>query len=53
MKSKVALAYIEKIDSLGGMLRAIESGFVQTEIQKPLTNTSGRLNKKSKWLSGE
>jgi methylmalonyl-CoA mutase, N-terminal domain len=29
-----ALAYIEKIDSLGGMLRAIESGFVQTEIQK-------------------
>jgi methylmalonyl-CoA mutase N-terminal domain/subunit len=29
-----ALAYIEKIDSLGGMLRAIESEFVQTEIQK-------------------
>src|ERR1700688_1055586 len=29
-----ALAYIEKIDVLGGMLRAIESGFVQTEIQK-------------------
>jgi methylmalonyl-CoA mutase, N-terminal domain len=29
-----ALAYIEKIDSLGGMLRGIESGFVQTEIQK-------------------
>jgi len=29
-----AQAYIEKIDSLGGMLRAIESGFVQTEIQK-------------------
>src|SRR6266403_220005 len=28
-----ALGYIEKIDSLGGMLRAIESGFVQTEIQ--------------------
>jgi len=31
---KGALAYIDKIDSLGGMLRAIESGFVQTEIQK-------------------
>jgi methylmalonyl-CoA mutase N-terminal domain/subunit len=31
---KGALAYIQKIDSLGGMLRAIESGFVQTEIQK-------------------
>jgi methylmalonyl-CoA mutase, N-terminal domain len=29
-----AMAYIEKIDLLGGMLRAIESGFVQTEIQK-------------------
>ena len=29
-----AARYIEKIDSLGGMLRAIESGFVQTEIQK-------------------
>src|SRR6266481_894942 len=29
-----ALGYIEKIDSLGGMLKAIESGFVQTEIQK-------------------
>jgi methylmalonyl-CoA mutase N-terminal domain/subunit len=26
--------YIEKIDALGGMLRAIESGFVQGEIQK-------------------
>src|SRR6202158_3557538 len=31
---KGALAYIEKIDSLGGMLHAIETGFVQTEIQK-------------------
>ncbi len=29
-----ALAYIEKINSLGGMLPAIESGFVQSEIQK-------------------
>src|SRR5712672_2523201 len=29
-----AKAYIEKIDSLGGMLKAIESGFVQTEIKK-------------------
>src|SRR6202008_115093 len=31
---KGAVAYIAKIDALGGMLRAIESGFVQTEIQK-------------------
>ena len=29
-----ANAYLEKIDALGGMLRAIDSGFVQTEIQK-------------------
>ncbi len=29
-----AQEYIEKIDALGGMLRAIETGFVQAEIQK-------------------
>lgn len=29
-----ASAYIEKIDSLGGMLQAIEAGFVQAEIQQ-------------------
>jgi methylmalonyl-CoA mutase N-terminal domain/subunit len=29
-----ATAYIAKIDAMGGMLRAIESGFVQGEIQK-------------------
>jgi methylmalonyl-CoA mutase N-terminal domain/subunit len=29
-----AKTYIEKIDALGGMLRAIETGFVQGEIQK-------------------
>lgn len=29
-----AKTYIEKIDALGGMLRAIEAGFVQAEIQK-------------------
>jgi methylmalonyl-CoA mutase N-terminal domain/subunit len=28
-----ALAYIEKIDAMGGMLRAIEQGFIQREIQ--------------------
>jgi len=30
---KRALAYLEKIDALGGMLRAIETGYVQREIQ--------------------
>ncbi len=29
-----ANAYLDKIDALGGMLQAIDSGFVQTEIQK-------------------
>ncbi len=31
---RAAVAYIDKIDAMGGMLRAIESGFVQGEIQK-------------------
>ena len=30
---RMATKYIEKIDALGGMLRAIETGYVQTEIQ--------------------
>ncbi|MFN3384209.1 MAG: methylmalonyl-CoA mutase [Archaeoglobaceae archaeon] len=29
-----AMRYIEKIDEMGGMIKAIESGFVQREIQK-------------------
>ena len=29
----LAIEYIEKIDAMGGMLRAIETGFVQREIQ--------------------
>ncbi|MBI3484419.1 MAG: methylmalonyl-CoA mutase family protein [Acidobacteria bacterium] len=29
-----AREYLDKIDAMGGMLRAIESGFVQSEIQK-------------------
>ena len=29
-----AKAYLDKIDALGGMLQAIDSGFVQSEIQK-------------------
>ena len=31
---KMAVAYIEKIDAMGGMLRAIETGYVQGEIQE-------------------
>ncbi len=29
-----ALAYIENIDAMGGMLRAIEQGYIQQEIQR-------------------
>src|SRR5487761_2521180 len=29
-----ALAYIAKVDAMGGMLRAIETGFVQSEVQQ-------------------
>ena len=32
--ASAAEAYLEKIDALGGMLQAIESGYVQKEIQK-------------------
>lgn len=31
---KIAIDYIEKIDAMGGMLRAIETGYVQGEIQE-------------------
>ena len=31
---KGSLEYIERVDAMGGMLKAIESGFVQGEIQK-------------------
>lgn len=31
---KIANSYIEKIDDMGGMVRAIESGYVQREIQE-------------------
>ncbi len=31
---KMAVEYIEKIDAMGGMLRAIETGYVQGEIQE-------------------
>lgn len=31
---QLAMGYIDKIDAMGGMLRAIESGYVQREIQE-------------------
>ena len=49
---KGALAYIEKIDSLGGMLRAIETGFVQGEIQKAAYEFQRAVEKKDQIVVG-
>ncbi len=35
---EMAVEYIEKIDAMGGMLRAIETGYVQREIQEAAYN---------------
>src|SRR5690348_1590044 len=47
-----AEAYIEKIDALGGMLRAIESGFVQGEIQKVAFEFQRAIEKKEQIVVG-
>jgi methylmalonyl-CoA mutase N-terminal domain/subunit len=47
-----ALAYIEKIDSMGGMLRAIETGFVQTEIQKAAYEYQRKVETKGQVVVG-
>ena len=47
-----ALTYIEKIDAMGGMLRAIESGFVQGEIQKAAYEFQRSVEKKDQIVVG-
>src|SRR6202030_1764964 len=47
-----ATAYIEKIDAMGGMLRAIESGFVQNEIQKAAYDFQRSIEKKERIVVG-
>jgi len=47
-----ATAYIEKIDALGGMLRAIEAGFVQGEIQKAAYNSQRAVESKEQIVVG-
>ena len=47
-----ALAYIEKIDALGGMLRAIESGFVQAEIQNAAYDLQRAVERKDRIVVG-
>ena len=44
--------YLAKIDSLGGMLRAIESGFVQGEIQKVAFEFQRAIEKKEQIVVG-
>ncbi len=49
---KGALAYIEKLDSMGGMLRAIEAGYVQGEIQKAAYEFQRAVEKKDQIVVG-
>jgi methylmalonyl-CoA mutase N-terminal domain/subunit len=47
-----ALTYFEKIDAMGGMLKAIESGFVQSEIQKAAYDFQRAVEKKEQIVVG-
>jgi methylmalonyl-CoA mutase N-terminal domain/subunit len=49
---KGALEYIEKVDAMGGMLRAIEAGFVQGEIQKAAYEFQRAIEKKDQIVVG-
>lgn len=47
-----AREYLTKIDALGGMIRAIESGFVQTEIQRAAYEFQRAVEKKDQIVVG-
>src|SRR5580700_3723144 len=47
-----AVEYISKIDAMGGMLRAIESGFVQGEIQKAAYDFQRSVESKDQIIVG-
>ena len=47
-----ANAYLQKIDALGGMLQAIECGFVQTEIQKAAFDYQHAVERKQQIVVG-
>ena len=47
-----ALTYLEKIDAMGGMLRAIEGGFVQAEIQKAAYDYQRSVERKEQIVVG-
>ncbi len=48
----LAAAYLSKIDKMGGMLRAIEAGFVQAEIQKAAYEFQRAVEKKQQIVVG-
>ncbi len=47
-----AIAYIQKIDAQGGVLRSIESGYIQAKFRKPRTTSSApsKPKNKSSWV---
>jgi methylmalonyl-CoA mutase, N-terminal domain len=47
-----AKEYLSKIDALGGMIKAIESGFVQTEIQRAAYEFQRGVEKKEQIVVG-
>lgn len=47
-----ARAYLAKIDAMGGMIRAIESGYVQTEIQRAAYDFQRSVEKKERIVVG-
>jgi methylmalonyl-CoA mutase N-terminal domain/subunit len=47
-----AQAYLDKIDQMGGMLRAIEAGFVQREIQEAAYQAQRALEEKQQVVVG-
>ena len=49
---KEALQYIERIDAMGGMTEAIDSGFVQTEIQKAAYKYEMEIEEKERIIVG-
>ena len=48
---KRAQAYLEKIDALGGMLKAIERGYVQQEIQNAAYEYQQNVDRRKPWWS--
>ena len=47
-----ALQYLDRIDAMGGMLKAIEAGFVQAEIQKAAYDFQRAIEKKDQIVVG-